>query len=225
MKLAFLLLVLLNLVLYAWQQGVFGRYGEPGREPERVARQIEPERFRVLTEGDVKALRERASQGAVSLIPGAAQACVELGDFPTADAARAEKALAALSPPPAIEVRSIEVPGWTMVYLPPYPTQADAERRADELRRLGIRDLFVTGDNAPMKFAISLGSFRDPAAARAHLATLERMGVKGARVSDRPAGVPLTRFQLRAVDAAAARQLRELQQQFPAQTLRACTPG
>lgn len=225
MKLAFLLFVLINLVLYAWQQGVFGRYDEPGREPERVARQIEPERFRVLTEGDVKALRERASQGAVSLNLGAAQACLEFGDLPSADAARAEKALAALSPAPAIEVRSIEAPGWTMVYLPPYPTQADAERRADELRRLGIRDLFVTGENAPMKFAISLGSFRDPAAARAHLATLERMGVKGARVSDRPAGVPLTRFQLRAVDAVAARQLRELQQQFPAQTLRACTPG
>ena len=50
MKLAFLVLLMLNLALLAWQQGVFGRVGESGREPERVARQIEAQRFRVLSE-------------------------------------------------------------------------------------------------------------------------------------------------------------------------------
>ena len=62
MKLPFLVLLLLNLALFAWQQGVFGRVGESGREPERVARQIEAERFRVLSEKEVQKLRERASQ-------------------------------------------------------------------------------------------------------------------------------------------------------------------
>ena len=62
MKLAFLILLLLNLALLAWQQGVFGRVRESGREPERVARQIEAERFRVLSEKEVQKLRERASQ-------------------------------------------------------------------------------------------------------------------------------------------------------------------
>jgi hypothetical protein len=62
MKLAFLVLILLNLALFAWQQGAFGRVGESGREPERVARQIQPERFRVLSEKEVQKLRERASQ-------------------------------------------------------------------------------------------------------------------------------------------------------------------
>lgn len=62
MKLAFLVLLLLNLALFAWQQGVFGRVGESGREPERVARQIEAERFRVLSEKEVQKLRERANQ-------------------------------------------------------------------------------------------------------------------------------------------------------------------
>lgn len=62
MKLAFLILLLVNLALLAWQQGVFGRFAESGREPERVARQIEAERFRVLSEKEVQKLRERASQ-------------------------------------------------------------------------------------------------------------------------------------------------------------------
>lgn len=62
MKLAFLILLLLNLALFAGQQGAFGHFGDGGREPERVARQIEPERFRVLSEKEVQKLRERASQ-------------------------------------------------------------------------------------------------------------------------------------------------------------------
>lgn len=62
MKLAFLVLVLINLALFGCQQGAFGRFAESGREPERVARQIETERFRVLSEKEVQKLRERASQ-------------------------------------------------------------------------------------------------------------------------------------------------------------------
>ena len=226
MKLAFLLVVLVNLLLFAWQQGAFGRFGESGREPERVARQIEPERFRVLTEADVQALRERATQGNAPLDLNSAQACVEFGDFPAADAARAEKMLAALSPGVKVEPRPVETPGWYMVYLPPHKTWAEAERRADELRKLGVKDLFVMNENAPMKFAISLGSFRDPAAAKSHLAVLEKMGVKGVRMSDRSSGVVvMTRFQLRELDAAASRQLATLRNEFPGQTVRPCAPG
>lgn len=36
MKLLFLVLLLANLAVLAWQQGVFGRMPESGREPERV---------------------------------------------------------------------------------------------------------------------------------------------------------------------------------------------
>jgi hypothetical protein len=179
----------------------------------------------VLTEADLKALRERAAQGAAAPVDlNGAQACVEFGDFPAADAARAEKALAALAPGVTIEVRPVET-GWYMVYLPPHKTLAEAERRAEELRKLGIKDLLVMSENAPLKFAISLGSFRDPAAAKSHLAALERLGVKGVRVSDRASGVVLTRFQLRDLDAAAARQLATLRNEFPGQTLRPCTAG
>lgn len=62
MKLAFLILLLLNLALLAWQQGAFGRFADSGREPERIARQIQADRFRVLSEKEVQKLRERASQ-------------------------------------------------------------------------------------------------------------------------------------------------------------------
>jgi cell division septation protein DedD len=225
MKLAFLLLVLVNVLLFAWQHGVFGHYGDGGREPERVARQVEPERVRVLTEKDVQALRERAKQTSGVLDLTVAQACVEFGDFSAAEAARAEKALAALVPEVKPTVVPVEAPGWYMVYLPPFKTLADAERRAEDLRKLGVKDMLVMNENSPMKFAISLGSFRDPNAAKAHLAALEKTGIKGVRVADRPSTVTLTRFQLRDLDAAAARQLATLRGDFPSQTLRVCPAG
>lgn len=229
MKLAFLLLVLINLVLLAWQQGTFGRYTERGREPERVARQVEPERIRVLTEKDVQALRERAAPPPTSALePTVAQAraCVEFGDFGAADSARAEKALAALSPAVKLNARQVEVPGWYMVYLPSHKTGAEAERRADELRKLGVADLQVLGENAPLKFGISLGSFRDPGAAKTRVAALEALGVKGVRLGERPFTVVLTRFQLRDLDAAATQHLAALRAEYPAQSVRACAaPG
>ena len=66
MKLVFLLLLLLNVALFAWQQGAFGHFAESGREPERIARQLQPDRIRVLSEKDVQELRERASQARVT---------------------------------------------------------------------------------------------------------------------------------------------------------------
>lgn len=227
MKLAFLLLVLVNVVLFAWQQGTFGRFAERGREPERVARQVEPERVRVLTEKDVQALRERAAPPPGSAVGlNAAQACFEFGDFGAGDSARVERALLALSPAVKVSARQVEVPGWIMVYLPPHQTAAEAERRADELRRLGVTDLQVLGESAPLKFGISLGSFRDPNAARARVAALEALGVKGVRTGERPSTAVLTRFQLRDLDAGAVQQLATLRSEYPAQTVRACAaPG
>jgi hypothetical protein len=222
MKLAFLLLVLVNVALFAWQQGVFGRYGDGGREPERVARQVEPERIRVLTEKEVQTLRERAKQASGALELNAAQACVEFGDFSAGEAVRAEKALAALGAVVKVSSTPVEAPGWYVVYLPPFKTLAEAERRADELRKLGIKDMMVMNESSAMKFAISLGSFRDPNAAKAHLAALEKTGIKGVRIADRPSTLTLTRFQLRDLDAAAAQQLATLRGEFPAQSVRGC---
>ena len=222
MKLAFLLLVLVNLLLFAWQQGTFGHFAERGREPARVARQIEPERIRVLTEEEVQTLRERARPPATSALdPATAQACVEFGDFAPSEAARAEQALTALAGA-RVSARAIEGPGWFMVYLPSHSSAAEAERRAAELRQLGVRDLQVLSENAPLKFGISLGSFRDQNAAKAQVAALEKLGVKGVRMSDRASTITLTRFQLRDLDAAEAQQLAALRAEFPAQSVRPC---
>lgn len=233
MKLVFLFLLLVNVALFAWQQGVFGRYAESGREPERIARQIEPDRIRVLSEKDVQVLRERASQARASAgAPAApavpdlsvAQACVEFGDFLAADITRVETALIKLGLGSRQTSRIVEMPGWYLVYLPPFKTRAEVDRAAADFTKRGVKDLLVLTDG-PLRLGISLGSFRDPELAKAHVATLERLGVKNARVSDKPTAVSATRYQLRELDVTTAQQLAEIRKEFPSQSVRACGNG
>jgi hypothetical protein len=229
MKLAFLLLVLANVALYAWQHGAFGRFAESGREPERIARQIEPDRVRVLSEASVQQLRDRAAQAKAAAAPAPPappdltqpQTCVEFGDFAGADVARVETALVKLGLGARQTARPVEVPGWYLVYLPPYKTRAEADRAAQDVARRGVKDWFVLGDG-PLKWGISLGSFRDPELAKAHAAALDKQGVKGVRVADKPTAMTATRYQLRELDAATAQQLDAIRKEFPAQSVRAC---
>jgi hypothetical protein len=238
-KLIFLLLLLVNLAVFAWQRGAFGDVPETGREPERVARQIEPDRIRVLTEAEVRELRKAAEQNksresaAPSLIGGitakelaSGAACVEFGDFTTDVAAnRVQERLAALALGDRLGRRAVDAPGWFMVYVPPFRTRAEVERAAAELRRLGVKDLLVIADNSPMRFGIALGSFRDQDLAVKHQADLERRGAVNVRVAERPSSLPATRFQIRNVDNALAEKLVAIQKDYTQQKLSACGAG
>jgi len=236
-KLAFLVLALANLALFAWQQGVFGGLPDTGREPERVNRQIEPERIRVLTQPEVQALRQKAKDvpreappPSSAIAPGTPIAaadllgvpCVEVGDFTVENAGRVRQRLEALAIGDRLSMRSVEATGWFMVYVPPFKTKAEVDRRADELRKAGIKELLVIVDNSPMRYGIALGSFKDQDLAIRHAADLERRGIKGVRVADKPSSLPVTRFQLRTVDAAVAEGLRAVQKEFNAARFQAC---
>jgi SPOR domain len=240
MKLAFLVLALANLAVFAWQQGIFGGLPDAGREPERVNRQVEPERVRVLTQAEVQALRAKAKEvprespsttapnanagatfASVSDLVGAS--CVEVGDFTVENAGRVRQRLEAAAPGGRLTIRSVEAPGWFMVYVPPFKTRAEVERRADQLRKAGVKELLVIGDNSPMRNGIALGSFKDQDLAIKHAADLERRGIKGVRVADRPSNVQVTRFQVRDVDPSLAEALRAVQREFNAARFEACT--
>lgn len=243
-KLAFLLLIAANLAVFGWQHGAFGVLPESGREPERVARQIEPERIRVLTPEQVKQLRDRAAERAaaaaaasnggdaatdvaidVAFDPAAGATCVEFGDFSEAQATRIRLRLETLVTAARLQTRSVDAPGWYMVYVPPFKTRAEADRAAALMRDQGVKELVVIGDTSPMRFGIALGSFRDQELANRHLADLQRRGVKAARVADKPSTVPGTRFVISGVDPALVGALQALQKELAPARLLACRPG
>lgn len=220
MKLAFLVLLLLNLALYAWQRGVFGPVPEAGREPQRLDRQFAAEKIRVLTADQLVALRGAAKPAVAGA--GAKLACFEFGDFDETSLARVQSRLASLALGDRLQARQVEGPGWYVVYLPPSPTRAEAERVAQDLRNRGIRDLALMGEGSALRNAIALGSFREQELAQRRAADLQSRGIKGVRISERAAAAEATRFEIRDVDASVAQQLAEIQKEFPQSQLGAC---
>jgi hypothetical protein len=222
MKLSFLALVFVNVLLYAYQQGLLGFTPDTMREPQRAAQQIAPESLRVLTAAEIAKLRSTVQPGKDSAV-GLARSCMEFGDFTADVLAQVQPRLAALNIKDRLTTLEVEAPGWFLVYMPPLTTRGEADARARELRQQsGVKDLFVIGETSPMRNAIALGSFRDREMATGFLAELERKGVKGARLADRPSTVGATRFRVRDVDAALAQQLGRLQEEFPQQRLAPC---
>jgi hypothetical protein len=229
MRRLFLLLLALNLALFGWLRGLFGAFPGGGREPARLEQQIAAERIRVLTDREVQQLEKRALE-AKAAAPAAAAAdsivsCVEIGEFASdAQLVRLRDKLAELKLTDRASEQTRERPGWYLVYLPAERTLADAEQRGEQLRAQGLRDVLVFKEEGALRFAIGLGSFRDRDLARKQVAQLERRGIKGARVAENPTTVRTTRVLIRGADAAAIRQLGEVQKDFPQQKLQPCVP-
>ncbi|MBS1191047.1 MAG: hypothetical protein H6R10_2839 [Rhodocyclaceae bacterium] len=89
----------------------------------------------------------------------------------------------------------VEGAGW-WVFIPPLPSKAEADKKAGELKRMGVTDYFVVQEAGPNRFAISLGVFSSESGANEHLTNLKAQGVRSARM-----GARLGKDALQAVEA------------------------
>jgi len=217
----FLLLVLANVVFFAW-----ARYVSPpeaGADPMPLARQIEPEKLKVITPGEPMVPAPAAARPA----PSAAVAkCMEWGSFTITDAPRAEKTLEPLALGARLaQRRTEETAGW-WVFIPAQPKVPNqrqaALRKAAELRNLGVEDYFIVQEEGQYRWALSLGVFRTEDAARARLAVLRTQGVRSAVVGARETVVPKVWLQVKGVDPALEAKLKELAVQIESTELRTC---
>ena len=152
-------------------------------------------------------------------------ACMEVGNFDAAEARRFNTLLAPLALGERLSRRSVQELERHIVYIPPASDKEGAERKAAELRRLGIDDFYIIQDNTNLRWGISLGMFKTVDAARLHLANLAQKGVGTAKVAARPGNSAKTAFQLRGLDAAGRSTLEKIRLGFPRQDTRACAPA
>lgn len=191
LRLVVALLLLANLLFFAWSRGWLG---EPPseREPERLARQVTPQAVRLVP-----------ASAASAAAAATRTACLEAGPFDDEALAAAQAALGAL-PDGALERVPLEQPGGWMVYMGRYDEPEALARKRDELRRRGVAFEPVA---APAELApgLSLGRFDNRAGADAALAALVARDVRTARVVGLP---PTLRTVLRAPRADAALRAR-----------------
>jgi hypothetical protein len=217
----FLLLLLANVVFFAWSRYVSPP--EAGADPAPLARQIDPQKLKVILPGELPP----AAPAPVNVRPAptpVATKCIEWGSFTVADAPRAEKALEPLALGARLGQRQTEeLAGW-WVYIPPQPNgRAGAVRKATELKSLGIGDYFVVQEEGPHRWAVSLGVFRTEEAARARLAALRAQGVRSAQIGERETTVPKVWLQVKNVDAPLEAKLRDVAREIEGSDLRPCS--
>lgn len=71
------------------------------------------------------------------------------------------------------------------VHLPPQTDRAGAERKAAELRKLGVNDFFIVSEAGASQNAISLGLYKNEDSAKRMLEQLRASGVQSAQISAR----------------------------------------
>ena len=172
MRGVFFALVFVNLVFFAWAQGYFGE-ADAGREPQRLADQLNPGKMTVT-------VREKPAV--------AAEGCRIVSGVAARDAEQLQKTLGE-----GVALRPLDETNW-WVSINALPNKAAADKKAAELKLLGITDFHVLQGEGG-SFAVSLGVLDSEAAANDMLQALGRKGVKSARVEPK-AKVP-TRFELR----------------------------
>lgn len=249
LKFIFWILLLANAVLLAYQQGYLDELIASGREPGRLQHQLNADRIRVAPvapQAGVTAVEIVANTVAVEQRPAPATSpaaepapppamaaaqntespsCVEIGNFNAADAQRFEARLAPLSLGDRVSRHGVQEVLRHMVYIPPQPDKESADRKTAELRQLGITDFYVIQDNSAMRWAISLGVFRNEDIARAHLADLNRKGVRTARIGERMLTTKAVAFRFKGWDPALKESVDKIKAEFANQEIRECKAG
>ncbi len=201
----FFLLVLGNLLLFAWGQGYFGAAGGSG-EAERLSVQIEPDRLRISGKGVP--------------IPTAAEppreACRALAGLERAAADKLVELIAGRDAQLKIDRRALDEPKSWWVSIPPLPNSAQADSKAAELSRLGVKDFYVVRESGPNQYAISLGLYKSEEAAKGYLAALIRKNVKSARMQVREAAGEKSVVEVRGSEDRLARAMADLPPEFMA---------
>ncbi len=108
------------------------------------------------------------------------------------------------------------------MYIPPQANRAAAQKKAAELKKLGVEEYFVVQEEGRQRWALSLGVFRTEDAAKARLEALRARGVKSAAVGQRETRVPKLWFQVRTVEPALHTRLQEIAKEFEGATLHDC---
>lgn len=198
--------------------------------------QLNADKIKLLPPGTVKkpavasaatAPPDTASVSAVAAIapePKVAQrvACTEIGDFALPEMKRIEQRLASLSFGERQLRRNVMEATSHIVYIPSQGSKAGADKKAGELRRIGVTNFFIIQDKSPLRWGISLGVFKTDAAAKAHLANLNRKGVRSARIGARSVSTVKVAYQLRQLDPAELQALDKIMENYPEQKKRDC---
>ena len=189
-----LLLLLLNAAYYGWSQGALSAWGwapaDPS-EPQRLEQQVQPEALRILPADEAR----RAEQAA--LTPPKPPECLLAGPLGVAQAEDLRRQLAAW-PTGSWALEDTTEPARWIIYMGKFANVAALDHKREELDHLKVKATAV--EVTDLQPGLSLGHFDSLAQAQGELASLQKRGVRTARVVQERPETRQTQLRLPAVD-------------------------
>lgn len=207
-RLFFFLLVFANLLFFAWAQGYFGA-SDDGREPQRLAQQLQPERLRTVP----------AAQQATGKKDAPACRVVNGLDLAAAETLRAAVEAGGGS----ATVVPLAEPMRYLVVITDLANRAAADKKAAELTRFGVEQQTAVALEDG-RHEILLGGFAGEAAAREFLQGLIKRGIKSARVDARQQAATHARVEARGAASVLLQQLPKLVAPHAEASIDECAP-
>lgn len=222
MRILVFLLILSNLLFFAWTHDYLGLSREP--DAYRAREQLHADQLRIVSTDQPPPEAERKEKAPKQAERPAGEACLLLADMSPADAESLEAMFAEKLP--GSKVVRTTTPGsasyW--VNIPPLKSKREADNKVAELKKFGIKEYFVVQENGPNNLAISLGLFSTQEAAAGALESLREKGVRSARVTERSLKPALAQLEVRGTDAQ-AEEMRQIVAQAASQAKQvACKP-
>lgn len=214
MKVLFFVLLAANVVALVLFQFPGGRGGElmKGHEP------FQAEKIKLISPAELQARKVPASEPEKSAIfstdPAIPLQCLEWSGVVAADVERAKLTLQKLKLLDKALSRKIEKNSGFWVYVPPRKSLAEAQKKVDELRTLGIKESYVLQENTPWRYAISLGIFSTGETAEKFLAQLREKGVRSAITGPRNREMEAMVFIFKNLDPVMAAEVTKLKSAF-----------
>jgi len=195
------LLILANLMFFAWTQGVLGV--SSNSEAFRMQQQLLAEQVTVVAR-DVPPPETGPAEVAVKTIENkSADTCILLSDWPSATADQLESRLAEKFSAFKVSRTQVASGNGYWVFIPPLANKKDVDSKVADLKKLGVTEFFVVQESGANNRAISLGVFSGKDAATAFLEKLRAKGVKSAKVAERPAKESVATLEIRGPEAQA----------------------
>lgn len=211
------LLVLANLLFFAWTRDYLGMSRDP--DAFRAGEQLHADRIRIISNDEPP---PEVSRKETTAAKSAVEVCALVSELSPAEAEAAEQALAEKLP--AFRVARTVVPGTSSywVHIPPLKNKREADNKVAELKKLGVKELFIMQDSGASNLAISLGLYSTEVAAESALEALKAQGVRSAKVLERPSKPALAHIEVRGPEAQADEMRHAIGQSLPQAKLGAC---
>jgi hypothetical protein len=202
LKFIFWSLLCINAVLFAFSRGYLGNLKPSEHEPARIAKQLNTDKLQLLAAVAATPAVVPPPEP-VPDSPTVLLACTEMGNLDERDARRLDKLLEPLTLGDKVVKKEVTVQEITshMVMIPPLGSKDAADKKAAELKELGVTNYFIMNESSAAKWAISLGVFKSETAAQTLLAALGKQGVKGAKIVGRPTASTRLAYRFNDIDA------------------------